>query len=95
MGRERATAGDAVVVLHGLGLAAAHADRVAVLHDGRIAADGPPSEVLGAELPSRVHRQPVEVFPHPRTGVPLVVPERTGAAAPDRARPVMPERTEE
>ncbi len=66
-----------------------------MLRDGRIAVDGPPSEVLGAELPSRVYRQPVEVFPHPRTGVPPVVPERTGAAAPDRAGPVEPERTEE
>ncbi|MFE1547223.1 heme ABC transporter ATP-binding protein [Streptomyces sp. NPDC058718] len=76
--RERAAAGDAVVVvLHDLGLAAAHADRVAVLHGGRIAADGPPSEVLDAEVLSRVYRQPVEVFPHPRTGVPLVVPTRT------------------
>ncbi|WP_306329072.1 heme ABC transporter ATP-binding protein [Streptomyces venezuelae] len=75
--RERAAAGDAVVVvLHDLGLAAAHADRVAVLHDGGIAVAGPPSEVLGAELLSRVYRQPVEVFPHPRTGVPLVVPMR-------------------
>ncbi|MER5713459.1 heme ABC transporter ATP-binding protein [Streptomyces sp. NPDC002122] len=76
--RERAAAGDAVVVvLHDLGLAAAHADRVAVLHGGRIAAAGPPSEVLDAEVLSRVYRQPVEVFPHPRTGVPLVVPIRT------------------
>ncbi|MGW4705281.1 heme ABC transporter ATP-binding protein [Streptomyces sp. NPDC004285] len=76
--RERAAAGDAVVVvLHDLGLAAAHADRVAVLDGGRIAADGAPSEVFGEELLSRVYRQPVEVFPHPRTGVALVVPLRT------------------
>ncbi|MFJ8659254.1 heme ABC transporter ATP-binding protein [Streptomyces sp. NPDC093795] len=75
--RERAAAGDAVVVvLHDLGLAAAHADRVGVLHDGRVAVAGPPAEVLGAELLGRVYRQPVEVFPHPRTGVPLVVPVR-------------------
>ncbi|MFH8710192.1 heme ABC transporter ATP-binding protein [Streptomyces zaomyceticus] len=78
--RERAAAGDAVVVvLHDLGLAAAHADRVGVLHDGRVAVEGPPSEVLEEELLSRVYRQPVEVFPHPRTGVPLVVPRRTEA----------------
>ncbi|CAM5347976.1 heme ABC transporter ATP-binding protein [Streptomyces narbonensis] len=77
--RERAAAGDAVVVvLHDLGLAAAHADRVAVLHGGRIEAAGAPSEVLDAEVLSRVYRQPVEVFPHPRTGVPLVVPVRSG-----------------
>ncbi|MFE3069882.1 heme ABC transporter ATP-binding protein [Streptomyces sp. NPDC059247] len=76
--RERAAAGDAVVVvLHDLGLAAAHADRIGVLHGGRITAEGPPSEVLDAELLSRVYRQPVEVFPHPGTGVPLVVPKRT------------------
>ncbi|MFD9412712.1 heme ABC transporter ATP-binding protein [Streptomyces sp. NPDC059989] len=77
--RERAAAGDAVVVvLHDLGLAAAYADRAAVLHDGRIAADGPPAEVFEAALLSGVYRQPVEVIPHPRTGAPLVVPVRNG-----------------
>ncbi|MFD7867557.1 heme ABC transporter ATP-binding protein [Streptomyces sp. NPDC059783] len=75
--RERAAAGDAVVVvLHDLGLAAAYADRAAVLHGGRIAVAGPPAEVFSGELLGAVYRQPVEVFPHPRTGVPLVVPER-------------------
>jgi iron complex transport system ATP-binding protein len=75
--RERAAAGDAVVVvLHDLGLAAAYADRAAVLHDGRIAADGPPAGVFEDGLLSRVYRQPVEVLPHPRTGTPLVVPVR-------------------
>ncbi|WP_369379398.1 heme ABC transporter ATP-binding protein [Streptomyces sp. cg36] len=75
--RERAGAGDAVVVvLHDLGLAAAYADRVAVLCSGAVAAEGAPAEVFDPELLGRVYRQPVEVFPHPRTGVPLVVPER-------------------
>ncbi|WP_328899924.1 heme ABC transporter ATP-binding protein [Streptomyces sp. NBC_00441] len=75
--RERAAAGDAVVVvLHDLGLAAAYADRAAVLHEGRVAVAGPPGEVFSGELLGRVYRQPVEVFPHPRTGVPLVVPDR-------------------
>lgn len=75
--RERAAAGDAVVVvLHDLGLAAAYADRVAVLHEGRIAVVGPPGEIFDGELLGEVYRQPVEVFPHPRTGTPLVVPVR-------------------
>ncbi|GGZ21444.1 hemin import ATP-binding protein HmuV [Streptomyces inusitatus] len=75
--RERAAAGDGVVVvLHDLGLAAAYADRVAVLHEGRIAAEGEPAEVFDDELLSRVYRQPVEVFPHPRSGEPVVVPRR-------------------
>ncbi|MEU3752189.1 heme ABC transporter ATP-binding protein [Streptomyces olivoreticuli] len=77
--RERAAAGDAVVVvLHDLGLAGAYADRVAVLHRGRIAAEGPPSEVFDAELLSHVYMQPVEVIDHPRTGDPLVIPRREG-----------------
>ncbi|MFB6877561.1 heme ABC transporter ATP-binding protein [Streptomyces sp. NPDC056323] len=75
--RERAAAGDAVVVvLHDLGLAAAYADRAAVLHGGRIAVVGPPAGVFTGELLGEVYRQPVEVFPHPRTGAPLVVPTR-------------------
>ncbi|BDD71818.1 heme ABC transporter ATP-binding protein [Streptomyces anthocyanicus] len=76
--RERARAGDAVVVvLHDLALAAAYADRVALLRSGRIAAGGPPSEVFAEGLLSEVYDQPVEVFPHPRTGALLVVPHRS------------------
>ncbi|MEV7830802.1 heme ABC transporter ATP-binding protein [Streptomyces subrutilus] len=80
--RERAAAGDAVVVvLHDLGLAAAYADRAAVLHDGRIATAGPPAEVFDDALLSRVYRQPVEVFAHPRSGAPMVVPVRVAPAS--------------
>jgi iron complex transport system ATP-binding protein len=75
--RRRARAGDAVVVvLHDLGLAAAHADRIVVLARGRVAADGAPGEVLSAELLSDVYGHAIEVFPHPRTGLPLVLPLR-------------------
>ncbi|WP_328913147.1 MULTISPECIES: heme ABC transporter ATP-binding protein [unclassified Streptomyces] len=75
--REQAGLGRAVViVLHDLGLAAAHADRVAVLSGGRIAADGPPADVLTAALLSAVYRHPVEILPHPRTGLPLILPKR-------------------
>ncbi|WP_243718911.1 heme ABC transporter ATP-binding protein [Actinomadura sp. KC06] len=77
--RERAAAGAAVVaVVHDLGLAAAHADRVAVLAGGRLAACGPPADVLTAELLSDVYRHDVEVVPHPRTGRPLILPRRSG-----------------
>ncbi|MFI1956755.1 ATP-binding cassette domain-containing protein [Streptomyces althioticus] len=76
--RERARAGDAVVVvLHDLGLAAAHAHRVAVLRAGRVAADGPPEEIFTESLLSEVYDQPVEVLTHPRTGAVLVLPVRT------------------
>lgn len=73
----RAAAGDAVlVVLHDLGLAAAYADRIVLLSAGTVAATGPPAEVLTEPLLSEVYRHPVEVFPHPRTGRPVVLPHR-------------------
>ncbi|MCS0605259.1 heme ABC transporter ATP-binding protein [Streptomyces sp. LP11] len=75
--RERARAGDAVVVvLHDLALAAAYAHRVTVLHAGRVAADGPPAEVFTETLLSRVYEHPVEVYDHPRTGALVVGPRR-------------------
>ncbi|MGW4714365.1 heme ABC transporter ATP-binding protein [Nocardia sp. NPDC004260] len=74
---ERAADGAAVVVvLHDLGVAAAYADRVAVLDSGRIAADGPPRAVLTTELLTRVYQHPVEVLDHPVTGAQLVLPVR-------------------
>ncbi|WP_214111231.1 heme ABC transporter ATP-binding protein [Acrocarpospora catenulata] len=77
LARERAAGGDAVViVLHDLGQAAAYADRVAVLSQGEIAACGPPAEVFTDELLSEVYQHDVEVLPHPRTGVPMVVARR-------------------
>ncbi|MGO4617130.1 heme ABC transporter ATP-binding protein [Nocardia sp. 2YAB30] len=73
----RAAAGAAVVVvLHDLGIAAAYGDRVAVLESGRIAADGPPRDVLTTALLTRVYQHPVEVLDHPITGAQLVLPVR-------------------
>lgn len=65
-----------VVVLHDLALAAAYADRAAVLDDGHLAAAGPPAEVLTEDLLTRVYRYPVEVLPHPTTATPLILPRR-------------------
>lgn len=39
-----------VIVLHDINHAASHADRIIVLKDGRIAADGTPSEILRSDL---------------------------------------------
>ncbi|MDX3381073.1 heme ABC transporter ATP-binding protein [Streptomyces niveiscabiei] len=75
--RDRAAQGDAVVtVLHDLGLAAAYAHRVAVLHNGEIAAEGPPTEIFTDALLSKVYDHPIEVLPHPRTDTLLVSPRR-------------------
>ncbi|MFJ4223890.1 heme ABC transporter ATP-binding protein [Microbacterium sp. NPDC089695] len=75
--REQADAGIAVaIVLHDLNAALAHADRVTLLDGGRVAATGAPAEVLTAARIEAVYGQAVDVFPHPLTGVPLVVARR-------------------
>lgn len=65
-----------VAVLHELNLAAAYADRIALVADGRLAAVGPPAEVLVPGLLAEVYGHPVDVITHPATGAPLVVPRR-------------------
>lgn len=64
------------IVLHDLNAALAHADRVTLLSGGRVVATGTASEVLTAERIEQVYGQAVDVFPHPVTGVPLVVARR-------------------
>ncbi|GAA1531123.1 heme ABC transporter ATP-binding protein [Nocardioides humi] len=75
--RAQATAGAAVVVvLHDLSLAAAWSDRVALLHHGRVTAEGTPSEVFTAPLLSLVYDHPIDVVAHPVTGDLLVLADR-------------------
>lgn len=75
--RDRAGAGDAVVVvLHDLNLAAAYADRVAVLSRGALAAEGPPADVFTSELLSDVYTHDVRVLEHPRVNAPIILPRR-------------------
>ncbi|RXZ47416.1 heme ABC transporter ATP-binding protein [Agromyces fucosus] len=77
LARDHAAAGaTVVVVLHDLNLAAAYADDITLLRHGRVVATGAPADVLTAERIEAVYGQPVEVVPHPRTGVPLVLPVR-------------------
>ncbi len=86
-----------VAVLHDLNLAAAYADRIAVLADGQLRADAPPSEALDAELLSEVYRHRMVVIEDPVHGGPLVLPSRgrshlpvpseQGTMAPERGGP--------
>ncbi|WP_372491481.1 heme ABC transporter ATP-binding protein [Microbacterium aoyamense] len=80
--RRRAHDGVAVaVVLHDLNAALASADRVTLLSAGRVVATGAPRDVLTADRIEEVYGQPVDVFAHPVTGIPLVVPRRTRITA--------------
>jgi len=62
-----------VAVLHDLNLAAAHADRIVVLHRGSVAAEGRPGDVLTTDLLEAVYRQPMRVVRHPTRDCPLLI----------------------
>ncbi|GAA0492679.1 ABC transporter ATP-binding protein [Streptomyces stramineus] len=77
-----------VAVLHDLNHAARYATHLIAMRDGRIVAEGPPAEVVTAELVERVFGLSCQVIEDPETGTPLVVPagrrrrkEAAGAAA--------------
>jgi iron complex transport system ATP-binding protein len=63
-----------LITLHDLNLAARYADRVALLVDGRVTAQGTPDQVLQAGLISQAYHLPVSVIPNPLDGSPLVLP---------------------
>lgn len=64
----------AVAVLHDLNLASALADRVVVMAEGRVAADGAPLGVLEAATVAAVFGAGLAVGVH--EGIPFVLPER-------------------
>lgn len=75
--RRLAADGAAVVaVLHDLSLAAAYADEVAMIDQGRLVALGTPAEVLTAERVGAVYGLEVRILPDPDTGRPIVLPRR-------------------
>jgi iron complex transport system ATP-binding protein len=64
-----------VMVLHDLGHAARFAERIVALRDGRVAADGPPAEVVTPELLAGVLRVAGRVGRDPRGGWPVCYPD--------------------
>jgi iron complex transport system ATP-binding protein len=65
-----------VVVTHGLDMAGRFADRMLLLSDGRVAAEGTPGEVMRAGILEDVYRWPIAVETDPSTGTPRVTPLR-------------------
>ncbi|MFF0740788.1 ABC transporter ATP-binding protein [Streptomyces sp. NPDC004111] len=63
-----------VVVLHDLNQAARYADHLVAMKAGVIVAEGPPGEVVTADLVREVFGLESVVVPDPVTGSPLVVP---------------------
>lgn len=64
-----------VAVVHDLTLAAMFADRIALLSEGHIVADGTPEDVLSAPAIAQAYGVAVRVLRHPATGRPIIVPD--------------------
>ncbi|WNI14926.1 ABC transporter ATP-binding protein [Actinacidiphila sp. ITFR-21] len=63
-----------VAVLHDLNQAARYATHLIAMRDGRVEAQGPPAEIITAELVQRVFGVRCRIIEDPETGTPLVVP---------------------
>jgi iron complex transport system ATP-binding protein len=75
-----------VAVLHDLNHACRYATHLIAMRDGRIVAEGAPSDVVDAALVEAVFGLPCQVIEDPESGTPLVVPAaRTAVAVRRRA----------
>ncbi|BBH68259.1 ABC transporter [Actinoplanes sp. OR16] len=63
-----------VAVLHDLNLASRFCDHIIAMADGSIAAEGPPAEVITAELVQKVFGLACVIVEDPVAGTPIVVP---------------------
>lgn len=68
-----------LAVVHDLTLAAQYCDRLALLRKGSLVAEGTPERVLQPALLREVYGKDIDVFPHPRTGAPVVAPSSAQA----------------
>lgn len=76
--RELAHRGRTVVmVLHDLMLASSYSDRILVLDQGSIIADGTPREALTADTLAETYRLRADVLDDPRGSAPVIVPRGT------------------
>lgn len=63
-----------VIVLHDLNLAAQYADRLVLLHQGKIVCDAPPWQALTAQRIKQVYGYEALVAAHPNRDFPMVYP---------------------
>jgi iron complex transport system ATP-binding protein len=65
-----------VMVLHDLNLACRYAHHIVAMRDGRIIAEGDPSEVVTVELLREAFSLEASIIPDPVTGAPVILPHR-------------------
>ncbi|MEV8517904.1 ABC transporter ATP-binding protein [Dactylosporangium sp. NPDC051484] len=77
-----------VAVLHDLNHACRYATHLIAMREGRIVAQGPPGEIVTADLVADVFGLSCEIIDDPQTGSPLVVPVRRRRPDPIQGRPL-------
>ena len=68
-----------IIVVHDLEAAASIADRLLVMVNGHIVADGSPQQVLSSALLSEVYDYPIDVATSSLTGQLEIRPKRSGS----------------
>lgn len=79
-----------IAAMHDLNLAAALCQRIVILHEGRLAAEGPPAEIFTPELIGRVFGTAVRMVRDEESGTTCCLPF-TPATSPAEAPPNPPE----
>ncbi|MFO7943952.1 MAG: ABC transporter ATP-binding protein [Anaerolineales bacterium] len=64
-----------IMAMHDLNQVAGYADRVALLIQGHLHAIGNPREVLTSKNIETAYRTPIQVYDHPQTGAPFIIPK--------------------
>lgn len=64
-----------VMAMHDLNQVGQYADRVALLHEGRILALGTPKQVLTEKNIQLAYQLSVHLYSHPESGTPLILPK--------------------
>ncbi|MFD7628332.1 ABC transporter ATP-binding protein [Streptomyces sp. NPDC059851] len=77
-----------VAVLHDLNHAARYATHLIAMRGGKVVAEGPPAEVVTAELVQEVFGLRCRIIDDPETGTPLVIPAARTSARTGRAEAV-------
>jgi ferric hydroxamate transport system ATP-binding protein len=64
-----------VAVLHDINMAARFCDDIVALHGGTLQHAGPPDAIMQPAVLQDIYGLPMAVLPHPRTGVPVGLPQ--------------------
>lgn len=67
-------------VTHDINLASQFCDRIIILKEGKIEADGPVKEVLRADMIQKIYGIPVHIIHHPENSLPVILPSISGGS---------------